>query len=426
MSCLMVAALLLVAAVVLTMTEAGSIQAVPPLLLASGVLMAATGVFLLRVRRVVREMAAMFHRFAAGDMESRLIGLGEGGDLAELAGNANDACDQIDAFVREATASLQHITSAKYFRRIVETGTRGALLNGARTINAATRAMEEKVRRFAGVTRSFDEGAQVVVNDFASAAVEFQHSAASMEESASLSAVKAESVATTIRQTGSSIATVAGAIEELTACIGTVSYQFEQAANMAGHTATETRKVGQMVLELSAAGSAIGEVLSLISSIAKQTSLLALNATMEAARAGEAGKGFAVVANEVKSLARQTAEATTGIAGHIATIQGATDGVAAAFKVTQDMVQEIDALVANAAAAVDEQHSAVKHIAQVMDEVSSTTVQVVSDICDVSNVAHAAGAAADLMLKASQNMTARTAQLEREVSQFLGEVRTIV
>src|SRR6185436_9825997 len=87
-----------------------------------------------------------------------------------------------------------------------------------------------------------------------------------------------------------------------------------QAVSVAQSTNTTITKLGDSSVE-------IGNVIKVITTIAKQTNLLALNATIEAARAGEAGKGFAVVANEVKELAKQTAEATEDIAQRIGAIQ---------------------------------------------------------------------------------------------------------
>ena len=73
------------------------------------------------------------------------------------------------------------------------------------------------------------------------------------------------------------------------------------------------RQTDARIGKLSQAAQQIGDVVKLINAIAEQTNLLALNATIEAARAGEAGRGFAVVASEVKSLASQTAKATDEI-----------------------------------------------------------------------------------------------------------------
>ena len=113
-------------------------------------------------------------------------------------------------------------------------------------------------------------------------------------------------------QVSSNMGAIATAIEQMTASIREVAENAENAANVAGQAASLAEDSNQKIGELGSAASEIGQVIDVIQSIAEQTNLLALNATIEAARAGNAGKGFAVVANEVKELARQTAEAHRG------------------------------------------------------------------------------------------------------------------
>ena len=116
--------------------------------------------------------------------------------------------------------------------------------------------------------------------------------------------------------------------------------------------------------ELGRASEEIGEVVKLITSIAQQTNLLALNATIEAARAGEAGKGFAVVAQEVKQLAKQTAEATEQIAHKVGGIQQKTGAAVEEIRGIHQVIESVKHISTTVAGEMEEQAAATGEIAR--------------------------------------------------------------
>lgn len=129
------------------------------------------------------------------------------------------------------------------------------------------------------------------------------------------------------------------------------SSSLEQIAGALNSTATVINTLGQRSQE-------IGGIVGVITSIAEQTNLLALNAAIEAARAGEQGRGFAVVADEVRNLASRTRQATDEISGMIQSIQQETGNAISTMEQGNVLMQEglsRNANVASALARIDEQ-----------------------------------------------------------------------
>ena len=191
-------------------------------------------------------------------------------------------------------------------------------------------------------------------------------------------------------------------------------------SNRASSAAVET---SQQVGELNSLADSIGEVIGAIKDIAEQTNLLALNATIEAARAGEAGKGFAVVADEVKKLATETASKTIQIDERVGRIQSAIRGtVDAVGKIIED-VQDIDHSTATVASAVEEQNAATAEIGRNVSEASNGTQQVAQNITDVQRSAEETGEAADNLNSAATELAEIAENLQTQVAIFLKEIR---
>ncbi len=221
----------------------------------------------------------------------------------------------------------------------------GVLSSSSTTLIATSTEMTHGSRQASGKAHSVSAGAEQMSTNIAS-------------------------VAAGMEQTTSNLAHVSSATEHMTSMIGEIAHDSEKARRITKNATDQTLQVTEKINQLGRAAREIGKVTETIAQISSQTNLLALNATIEAARAGAAGKGFAVVATEIKALAQQTAAATEDIKTRIGGVQTATAiGIAEIGKVSQ-VIGEVNAIVISIAAAIEEQSSATKEIAQNIGQAS--------------------------------------------------------
>ncbi len=164
----------------------------------------------------------------------------------------------------------------------------------------------------------------------------------------------------------SSVNTIASAIEQMSASLLEVAKGAGQAASIAQRAESNASKTREIVDNLGIAAKEIGKVIDVINNIASQTNLLAINATIEAASAGDAGKGFAVVANEVKELAKQSANATDDIRTRIDIIQSSTAAAVSAITEISEIIGELNQINNTIASAVEQQTATTNEISNSM------------------------------------------------------------
>jgi methyl-accepting chemotaxis protein len=285
------------------------------------------------------------------------------------------------------------------------------------------RAKQEHAAAIDALTREFNDGASQALSSVSAAASHMKDSAEKMASVARQAKAQTSAVTAASAQAASNVQTVAAATEELTGSITEISRQVGESARIAARAVEQVGRSEETVTALAQAAQRIGEVVSLINTIAEQTNLLALNATIEAARAGEAGKGFAVVASEVKSLANQTAKATEGITAQVTAIQGSTQEAVDTIKGIGEIIDQMSEIATSVASAVEEQGAATAEIARNIQQAAAGTREVSSNIVGVSAAADESGKTAEDVLLSTARLTEESEALGSEVGQFLSRIK---
>mgnify|MGYP000447852710 CR=1 FL=1 len=285
------------------------------------------------------------------------------------------------------------------------------------------RMKEKRAAAVESLIQAFEQASSNAIGQVGEAATRMETAARAMSSTAAATTGKSAAVAQASEGASQNVQTVAAAAEEMVSSIGEISQQISRSTEIAGSAVDQVEQTNGDVQRLDDAAKSIDNIVSLINDIAEQTNLLALNATIEAARAGEAGKGFAVVASEVKALASQTGAATQNISEHISGIQSATAKAVEAMSSIGGTIHEMSEIATAIAAAMEEQRAAAGEITRSAQEAADGTRDVFSNIQEVDQATSETGESAGQVLEASLAVSRQSESLKSAVEQFLTEVR---
>ncbi|NYJ05741.1 methyl-accepting chemotaxis protein [Petropleomorpha daqingensis] len=312
------------------------------------------------VIRPARRIREVLGQVAAGDLSVRAGATG-GGELGEVAASLDDTLE-----------SLGHVMN-------LVRGSATRLSDASAQLDAASQAIADNARTAAG---------------------------------------QAEAVVTSAGEVASSVDTVAAGSSQMESAIREIAHNATEAARVAGQAVDVAENTTNTVGKLGDSSQEIATVVKLINGIAEQTNLLALNATIEAARAGEAGKGFAVVASEVKELAQETARATEDISKRVEAIQADTAGAVEAISQISSVIAEINDFQATIAAAVEEQTATTNEMNRNVAEAASGSQDIAAAISGLAAGTQETNQRVDDAQRAAAELARMSGELQDAVARF--------
>ncbi|MDX8413397.1 MAG: methyl-accepting chemotaxis protein [Mariprofundales bacterium] len=341
-----------------------------------------------------------------------------------LAHNINHLGDVMQIFLLESHASLEAMAAGNTERRINHDGFPWQLKNVAIDINANIDRVVDiymKADRDEASLNNFQRDLSIISQSLGAVADSMGMHGMELTDATQLMDARVKSTEQEGSHVQQSMGQAAEAVDAISQSISEVAGQVREASAITNEAVEQAQETRTTIAHLEQASGKIGNMVELITTIARQTQMLSMNATIEAARAGDAGRGFAVVANEVKDLATQTSGAAQDISASIAEIQQTTEAAMQVIQRVAETIERINTITIDLEHNAAQQEHAAKGIASNVMEANRATTVMGENLTTVRTATDSSNRNVETMNSATQELRQSIDELDGVVTNYIGE-----